>query len=172
MGTGSFGVHSAIEVEADRSRVWDAVVRMPEIGEEPPLVFRLGLSYPLGATLHGEGVGAMRHGRFSTGTALERVTAWEPGRELALEVLHEPPAMRELSPYEHVYAPHLHGYFTTRSFAFHLEPLPGGRTRLVLESDHSLRLEPRAYWIELARFAIGRNYDRVLQHIKRHAEAY
>lgn len=172
IGTGSFGVHSAIEVDAEASQVWSALVRMREIREEAPLAFRLGVSYPLGATLHGEGVGALRHGRFSTGVAVERVSVWEPGRELALEVVSEPPAMRELSPYEHVHAPHVHGYFTTRSFAFRLEPLAGGRTRLMLESDHSLRLEPRAYWIELARLAIGQNYDRVLRHIKRQAETY
>lgn len=170
IGTGSFGVLSSIAVDADESRVWAALVRMGDIREEPPLVFRLGVSYPLGAELRGEGVGAIRHGRFSTGVAVERVTAWQPGRELALEVLSEPPAMRELSPYAHVHAPHVNGYFTTRSFAFRLEPLPGGRTHLVLESDHSLRLEPRAYWMELARLAIAQNYDRVLRHIRHEAE--
>ena len=51
------------------------------------------------------------------------------------------------------------------------ERIVGGRTRLVLESDHSLKLEPRVYWMELARLAIGQNYDRVLRHIKREAEA-
>lgn len=170
IGTGSFGVLSSIEVDADEPRVWTALVRMGDIREEPPLHFRLGMSYPIGAELHGEGVGAMRYGRFSTGTAVERVTAWQPGREFALHVLSEPPPMRELSPYDHVHAPHVNGYFTTRSFAFRLDPLPGGRTRLVLESDHTLRLEPRAYWMELARLAIGQNYDRVLRHIKHQAE--
>jgi len=171
IGTGSFAVLSSIEVDADASRVWTAIVRMGEISEEAPLAFRLGVSYPLGAELQGEGVGAMRYGRFSTGVAVERVTAWRPGRELVLQVLSEPPAMRELSPYQHVHAPHVHGYFMTRSFAFRLEPLAGGRTRLLLESDHSLKLEPRVYWMELARLAIGQNYGRVLRHIKREAEA-
>jgi hypothetical protein len=171
IGTGNFGAFSSIEVEADESRVWTALLAMGNIREEPALAFRLGVSYPLGAEIKGAGVGAIRYGRFSTGTAVERVTAWQPGRELALQVLSEPPAMREFSPYAHVHAPHVHGYFTTRSFAFRLEPLAGGRTHLVLESDHSLRLEPRVYWMELARLAIEQNYDRVLRHIKREAEA-
>jgi hypothetical protein len=170
IGTGSFGVLSSIEVHADESRVWAALLHMGDIREQPSLPFQLGVSYPLGAELRGEGVGAIRHGRFSTGIAVERVTAWHPGRELALEVLSEPPSMRELSPYEHVHAPHVRGYFTTRSFSFRLESLPGGRTHLVLESDHSLRLEPRAYWMELARLAVAQNYDRVLRHIKHEAE--
>lgn len=170
IGTGSFGVRSSIEVDADQARVWTALVQMDDIREEAALPFRLGVSYPLGAELRGEGVGAIRYGRFSTGIAVERVTGWQPGRVLALELVSEPPSMRELSPYEHVHAPHVHGYFTTRSFAFRLEPLTGGRTQLVLESDHSLRLEPRAYWMELARLAIAQNYGRVLRHIKHKAE--
>jgi len=170
IGANSFDMVSTIDIAATEAQVWTAVVRMKDIEEEASLPFRLGMGYPIGAELSAEGVGATRYGRFSTGTAVERVTVWQPGRELELEVLSEPPAMRELSLYEHVHAPHVHGYFTTQLVTFRLEPLPGGRTRLLLESAHRLKLEPRVYWIPLAQLAIGQNDERVLRHIKRQAE--
>jgi hypothetical protein len=170
VGPSAFVALSSIEIDAADAQVWTAIVQMRDLEDKPAAAFRLGVSHPLGAELSGEGVGAIRYGRFSTGTAIERVSAWQPAREVAFEVLSEPPAMREMSPYQHVHAPHVNGYFTTRAVRFRIEPMPDHRTRLVLESDHQLKLEPRLYWIPVARWIVGENDDRVLRHIKRQAE--
>ena len=98
----------------------------------PAFAWRHG--YPLGASVIGEGVGATRLGVFSTGTALERVTEWEPGRKLAFAVLQDVPAMRELSPYAHVHAPHNIGYFSTKETSFEL--IPGRAEALGSSSAH------------------------------------
>ena len=83
----------------------------------------------------------------------------------------DPPAMRELSPYARVKAPHDNGYFRTTGDDVTLTPLPGGRTRLTLASHHELDLEPALYWTPLAQWAVRANTRRVLGHIRAQAEA-
>jgi uncharacterized membrane protein YhaH (DUF805 family) len=167
----SFTTSEAAVIAAPPAAVWGAIVDMGPIGERPPLPFRLGLAYPVDGRIIGQGVGAYRRGVFSTGVAWERITAWRPGRELAFAVLQDPPMMRELSPYAHVDAPHLLGYFHTGTTVFTLTPLGAGRTRLTVTADHAMRIEPAFYWLPLARWAIDSNELRVLGHLRRRAEA-
>ncbi|MGB3167175.1 MAG: hypothetical protein WBA68_10420 [Alteraurantiacibacter sp.] len=117
-----------------------------------------------------KGEGARRIGRFSTGNAVEEVTAWQENRLLAYRVLEQPPIMAEMSPYRRVHAPHVEGYFATGETRYALEPLAGGRTRLVLASEHILRIDPLPYWKPFARHAIDANVVRVLEDLKRKAE--
>src|SRR5262249_6603145 len=139
--------------------------------EEPLAVpFRLGIAHPLGARIVGEGVGATRFGEFSTGTAVERITDWLPGRRLAFTVITGVPAMRELSPYQNVHAPHVVGYFTTTSTRFELTARADGRTEIIEESSHQLRLDPIFYWLPFARLIIHENNARVLAHIRAQSE--
>ena len=166
-----FETVQTIEVEAPPARVWQAVLHMDRIDEPLALPFRLGVAYPLRAEIDGEGVGAIRRGEFSTGTALERITAWEPERKLAFMVETDIPAMHELSPYPNVRAPHLEGYFRTGETSFELQPLAGGRTLIVEHSAHSLRLDPVLYWLPLARWVVTANNARVLDHRKHQSEA-
>jgi len=136
---------ASLEVAAPPAAVWAALTGGGAIAGSPGLVGAAGLAYPLRGRLLGEGVGAVRLGEFSTGTARERVTEWVPGRRLAFAVLSQPPAMEEMSPYRRVRSPHVHGYFDTAATAFTLTPLPGGRTRLGVEARHTLRVEPALY---------------------------
>ncbi|SEO82242.1 hypothetical protein SAMN02990966_02963 [Rhodospirillales bacterium URHD0017] len=168
--TTRFDTRQSIEINAPPSVVWQSIVRMDMRDEPVALPYRLGLAYPLGGEVVGEGVGALRRGEFSTGTALERVTEWLPDRKLAFVVEKDVPALRELSPYDHVHAPHVRGYFLTNLTSFELVPLPGNRTQLVERTSHELKLEPILYWMPLARLVIDLNNDRVLRHIKRRAE--
>lgn len=168
--TTRFETHQAIEINASPAVVWQSIIRMDMRDEPVALPYRLGLAYPLGGDVVGEGVGALRRGEFSTGTAVERVTEWIPDRKLAFVVEEDVPALRELSPYEHVHAPHVRGYFLTNLTSFELVPLPGNRTQLVERTSHELKLEPILYWMPLARLVIDLNNDRVLRHIRRRAE--
>jgi hypothetical protein len=166
----AFVTEEAIEIAAPADAVWRSLVDMGEIATRPALPFRLGIAYPVRASIDGEGVGATRIGEFSTGAAVERITAWEPNQRLAFDVLSEPPPMTELSPYTHVYATHLAGYFRTLSTSFELVPLPDGRTRVVEQTAHLLKLEPAGYWLPMARWLIHWNNTRVLEHVRDRAE--
>jgi len=118
----------------------------------------------------GEGVGAERHGEFSTGIAVERITEWTPNHRLAFVVLNDVPTVRELSPYHHVHAPHVVGYFTTTVASFELADRGTEMTRLTLRSTHVLRLEPTLYWRPLVNWVVEENKARVLRHIRLLAE--
>ncbi len=165
-----FDTTQSIEIDAPADAVWRAVVHMDRMTEPRALPFRLGVAYPVRGDVEGEGVGATRRGEFSTGVALERVTEWEPKRKLAFVPTRDVPALRELSPYSTVHAPHVDGYFITRSTSFELVSLAGGRTKLIECTSHELRLEPILYWLPIARWAIDQNNSRVLAHIRTQAE--
>jgi uncharacterized membrane protein YhaH (DUF805 family) len=168
--TTSFDTEQTIEVNAPPAAVWNAIVRMETIDAPPALPFRLGVAYPLGGEFLGEGVGAMRRGEFSTGTAVERVTEWVPNRKLAFVVVTDVPAMRELSPYRHVHAPHVVGYFRTTSTSFELARRSDGGTEIIERTSHELKLEPALYWLPMARWIVYANNARVLAHIRQQAE--
>jgi uncharacterized membrane protein YhaH (DUF805 family) len=159
-----------ITVAASPEVVWASILSTDPIEGPLALPFRLGVAYPLRGEVRGEGVGAERLGEFSTGTAIERVTEWAPNRKLAFVVVRDIPGMRELSPYEHVHAPHVIGYFRTTNTSFELIPRADGGTDVVEHTSHELRLDPVPYWLPMARWIIRQNNARVLEHIRAHAE--
>ena len=166
-----FDTTETIEIRADAPHVWRALTDMGVIEPRPALPYRLGLGYPVRGEIVGEGVGAIRRGVFSTGVALERVTEWKPNRKLAFTVQSSPPAVVELSPYRHVYAPHVKGYFNTSYTSFEIVPTAGG-SRIIERTSHELRLDPILYWMPFARWIIHENNMRVLNHVRRRAEIF
>jgi len=164
-------VRSAVEIDAPPDVVWRHVISFPPLDEQPGLLFRLGIAYPLRAQIVGQGVGAVRHCVFSTGAFVEPITAWEPGRRLSFDVVAQPPPLQEWSPYAAVVPPHLDGYFRSRRGEFRLVPLPGGRTRLEGSTWYEMRIYPEAYWALFADAFVSRIHWRVLRHVRALAEA-
>jgi uncharacterized membrane protein YhaH (DUF805 family) len=165
----NFDTLQSVEINAPAEGVWRAILQMDRIDEPLALPYRFGVAYPIRGEVLGEGVGAVRHGEFSTGTAIERVTEWVPNRKLAFVVEKDIPAMREMSPYEHVHAPHVVGYFSTRTTSFELVPRAGA-IEVVLRTSHEIRLDPILYWMPMARWMVAENNARVLAHVKRQSE--
>lgn len=165
-----FETVQSIAVSAPPETVWRSLLSTDPVEGPLALPFRLGLAHPVRGEVIGEGVGAVRRGEFSTGTAIERITEWEPNRRLAFVVVDDIPAMRELSPYEHVHAPHAVGYFRTLHTSFELVRRADGHTDLIERTSHELRLDPVLYWLPMARWVVTENNARVLAHIRRHAE--
>jgi uncharacterized membrane protein YhaH (DUF805 family) len=166
-----FDTHTSINIHASPAAVWDALIVMQDINKPAAWPFRFGIAYPLSGEVIGEGVGALRHGKFTTGTALERVTEWQLERKLAFAVVSDVPAMRELSPYTHVHAPHVTGFFRTITTSFELNAGAGGVVELRERTTHELRLDPVFYWLPLTRWVVRLNNERVMAHIKQQAEA-
>jgi uncharacterized membrane protein YhaH (DUF805 family) len=168
--TSAFTDAVSIEVAATPDAVWQAVLNMDTITEAPSMLFRLGIAYPVRGEVIGEGVGARRRGYFSTGVAEEEITEWAPGEALAFVILSEPPSLRELSPYQHVHAPHVNGYFRSAQARIDIAEIAWGRTRVTLTTAHELDLQPAVYWLPLARWIVRENKGRVLRQIQRQAE--
>jgi len=165
-------VTTAVEIEADPSRVWPSVIAFEPITAPPSWEFRLGLAYPLRARIEGSGRGATRYCEFSTGAFVEPITDWEAPSRLAFDVRSQPPPLQEWSPYSRVYAPHLQGFFETSHGEFRLIALPGGRTRLEGRTWYSLKMAPAIYWNPLADAILHRIHRRVLDHVKASAERH
>lgn len=163
-------VRSSIIVNASAATVWRNVIAFPPLPEPSDVVFRLGIAYPQRADIVGEGVGAIRYCRFSTGDFVEPITAWEPGRRLAFDVRSQPRPLQEWSPYDGVVAPHLDGYLLSKRGEFRLVALPDGRTRLEGSTWYETRLEPAGYWALFGDAIIGRIHHRVLDHVRRTSE--
>jgi len=165
-----FDTEQTIAIAAPPEVVWQSILSADPIEGPLAMPFRLGVAYPLRGEVIGEGIGATRLGEFSTGTAIERMTEWMPNRKLAFVVVRDIPGMRELSPYEHVHAPHVVGYFRTIATSFELVPRFDGGTDIVERTSHELRLDPVPYWLPMAQWIVRQNNARVLAHIRTHAE--
>jgi uncharacterized membrane protein YhaH (DUF805 family) len=164
-------VLSVIEIDAPPEIVWKYIVEFPPLAPPTELVFRSGIAYPLRAHIEGTGVGAVRHCVFSTGTFVEPITVWEPGRRLAFDVAEQPAPLTEWSPWDNLAPPHLNGFFRTRRGEFKLIPLGDGRTRLEGRTWYEVDIAPAGYWMAFADAFTSRIHGRVLMHIGRLAEA-
>jgi len=162
---------SEVVVDAPAERVW---AELHDIRDLPPtdnLLFRFGVAHPLGTATDGRGVGAARLCKLSTGDMAEVVTIWKPGQELRFKVLSTPPSMRELGFFGRtIDAAHLHSAYASLEGGFKLEPLPGGRTRVVGESHYLLNIAPATYWNLWTGPIVRMVQRRVLEHVKNRAE--
>jgi uncharacterized protein YndB with AHSA1/START domain/uncharacterized membrane protein YhaH (DUF805 family) len=164
-------VVTSIDIAAPPERVFSQVVAFSELPEPPQWFFRLGIAYPQRARIEGRGPGAVRRCEFSTGAFVEPITAWEAPRRLAFDVIEQPPALTEWSPYRRVHAPHLDGYLRSVRGEFRLEPLPGGGTRLRGTTWYHIDVFPAAYWSLWSDALIHAIHRRVLEHVKAESEA-
>lgn len=166
-----YEVRTAIDVNAPPEKVWNEVVAFAEIPPPKELLFRAGIAYPIRAEISGHGAGAVRNCIFSTGPFVEPIEVWDEPRLLRFGVTANPAPLNELTPYGHIDAPHLHGYFVSEKGQFLLTVLPGGRTRLEGTTWYHDAMWPAAYWHFWSDYIIHRIHRRVLEHIRAEAEA-
>ncbi|MBM65688.1 MAG: hypothetical protein CMH55_05580 [Myxococcales bacterium] len=166
-------LHKAVTevvVDAPPEVVWDHVVSFPDLSPPSDWVLKTGIAVPLRARIEGSGVGAIRYCEFSTGPFVEPITVWDRPHRLGFDVVEQPPSMSEWSPYSTIYAPHLEGTMESQRGEFLLEPLPGGKTRLVGTTWYRFNMAPAVYWTLYSDFILHRIHGRVLGHVKRLSE--
>lgn len=163
-------VTTSVVVQAPIEQVWKSVITFPKITEPLSGIFCLGIAYPIEARIEGSGVGAVRHCIFSTGSFVEPITKWQQHDLLAFDVQSSPPPMKELSPYEQINAPHLHGHMNSQRGQFRLIQRHG---EVILEGTtwYTHTLAPQWYWSPISDYMIHRIHERVLNHIKRIVES-
>lgn len=161
----TYEVTTTIEIAAPPQTVWSHVIAYADM-PEPTGVFRSGLGYPRRVRMEGTGVGATRYCDFSTGSFVEPITVWEPGRRLEFDVVENPPPMKEWSPYGDIQTAHLHNYYVSKKGRFVLTALSNGHTRVDGTSWYQHNLEPGGYWRWWSDAIIHRIHTRVLTHIK------
>ncbi|MES2982200.1 MAG: hypothetical protein V4727_07795 [Verrucomicrobiota bacterium] len=162
-------VTTSVLIDASIQDVWGTVIAFPKITDPPTGMFRYGIAYPIEAHIDGTGVGAIRYCRFSTGDFVEPITVWDAPNKLAFDVSENPEPMRELSIYEDVHAPHLHGFMESEKGQFKLTQV-GDQVRLEGSTWYKHSIAPEFYWGIISDEIIHKIHYRVLDHIKAHAE--
>lgn len=163
-------VTTAIEITGSPQQVWDALIAFAPIATPPQGWFRFGIAYPIGAKIVGRGVGAVRYCQFSTGSFVEPITLWDEPWRLAFDVAETPVPMRELSFYENLDPPHLHGMFQSRNGEFRLTALSHNTVRLTGTTWYHHDLWPSVYWGLISDRLIHQIHRRVLVHIQEQVE--
>ena len=163
-------VLSVIEINAIPKEIWPNVVKFSDLPSTTDWLFQLGVAYPVRARIDGEGVGAIRHCEFSTGSFVEPITVWDEPNRLAFDVQYQPQPMKELSFYDRIDAPHLNGYFRSVRGEFLLTSLANGKTRLEGRTWYEMDIQPGWYWQIYGRWFIHKIHHRVLTHIKNLSE--
>ena len=163
-------VSTSVSIHAPAERVWTSVIHLASVPKPDSVIF-LSVAYPIKTTLEGTGTGAHRRCVFSTGSIVEPIEVWNPGRELRFSVIAQPPLMRELSPYSEVHPAHLKlEYLRSREGQFMLSRQADGSTLLTGTSYYESRLWPGAYWQIWTDMIAHEVHRIVLQEIKRKAE--
>jgi len=170
--TPEYEILTTVDVAAPPAAVWKRIVEFPDIPPPDDWFFRSGIACPLRARIEGTGVGAVRHCEFTTGDFVEPITVWDEPRRLAFDVVEQPDPMVELSPWRHVHPPHLvDRSLRSRRGEFRLVDLGDGRTRLEGRTWYVFDMHPQGYWTLWSDLSIHVIHRRVLDHIKRLAEA-
>ncbi|MEN9611761.1 MAG: hypothetical protein RLZZ628_2575 [Bacteroidota bacterium] len=162
-------VITRVEIRATPEKVWKNVVEFPQLDEPTELMFKMGIAYPINAKIEGQGVGAIRHCNFSTGSFVEPITKWAQPTLLQFDVTEQPEPMKELSFYD-IHPNHLHGYWVSERGQFKLTQLPNGNTLLEGTTWYRNKIKPDMYWTLWSDFIVHTIHERVLNHIKKEAE--
>lgn len=163
---------SEVVIAAPAARVWAELHDIRDLPATDNLLFQFGVAHPMGTVTDGQGVGAARLCKLSTGDMPEVVTVWQPGKELRFKVLSTPPSMRETGFFGRtIDTTHIHSAYASLEGGFKLEPLADGRTRVVGESRYLLNIAPASYWNLWTVEIVHMVQRRVLEHVKTRAEA-
>ena len=163
---------SEVIINAPAARVWAELHDIRDLPATDNFLFQFGIAHPMGTVTDGQGVGAARLCKLSTGDMPEIVTVWKPGQELRFKVLSTPPSMRETGFFgKTIDTTHIHSAYASLDGGFKLTALPDGRTRLVGESHYLLNIAPASYWNLWTEEIVHMVQRRVLEHVKTRTEA-
>lgn len=154
-------VTDEIVINAPPEKVWPNVLTFPEIPDRPAYwIFRIGLPYPTETTNGGNFVGADRQCIFSDGIVIkERVAEFIPNEKLTFDIVEQPTH------------PEVYGHISLHRGQFVLRDNGNGTTTLVGSSWYTLHVRPIWYFDAWARDMTHAVHLRVMNHVRRLAEA-
>jgi len=142
---------------ASPDRAWDSIVFYEEVMHEPPWLLKLSLPRPVRAEGNKSAVGDVERCVYRNGHLVKVITECRRGERLAFRITEQ----------------HLHFErdVTLRDGAFLLEPLEGGRTRVVLTTRYQRHLRPAWLWEWMEREVVHTLHGHVLEGMRRELQA-
>jgi hypothetical protein len=148
----TFSSHIDLPVSPDEA--WRLLAQMQPLDGPRPFLIRRGLPLPVSCELESESVGAKRICHFDQGRIEQTITAWEPGRHMAIRVDRSTLPGRLWLRFD--------------SAAYDLQAIEGG-TRVIRHTTIGSKLYPRWYWQPLERWGVLTEHQFVLGNIERWA---
>jgi hypothetical protein len=145
-------VSSSIVLPTKPEVAWTLLIAVDAIRVPKPLLMYVGLPVPRFCRLEGSGVGARRVCHFDQGTIEERITAWEPGKLLAMDIV------RSTLPGRH--------WLEFADARYDLTQVENG-TRVERTTAIRSFLLPRWYWAPLEAWGVESEHAYLLAELER-----
>jgi hypothetical protein len=163
---------TTIDVAAPVQTIWPLVASVDSIRpteERPALYTLIGFPHPVSAVIDRHGVGGVREARFTKGLRFtERVTDWRPGHRFSFTIKANTAEIPSTTLDEHVTVGG--PYFDVLQGTYELVPLPDGKVRIVLTSEHRLSTPFNAYAVLWTQAIMRSIQSNILDIIKARAE--
>ena len=131
-------VHTLIQIDAPKEKVWKNIVRIPKITEpQNSFFYTMGFPRPVEATLSFEGIDGVREAIFEKGLLfLETITVWEENKIIGFKIKADPKSTPLTTLDEHVVVGG--EYFDTLFGQYEIIPLNENSVKLKLFSRYRL----------------------------------
>ena len=142
--------YSAIEV-------FDAIKSVDTLYGVKPFLMKLDLPVPFKCILEKEEVGALRICYFEGGRIVERVTVFEPGKLLQMDVIDYELTGRD--------------WLGFKEAIYKFDSLGTNSTKLTRITTYSSQLLPRIYWNRFEKIGVSQEHNYVFENIKRRLQS-
>jgi len=157
-----------IEVSSSRiydytpEQVFEAIKSVDTLDAPKPFLLKLDLPIPIKCVLEKEEVGAKRicyfkggrlsNADFGGGTITERVTAYEPGKLLKMDVIDYTLVGRN--------------WLGFKEAIYYFEAVAGGKCKMTRVTTYTSILSPRFYWKPMERLGVEQEHEYVLSNLE------
>ena len=167
--SGMIEVKTSIIIQGSQEDVWRQVVAFPEIPDPTEWLFKTGIAYPTSSEIIGEGAGAVRYCKFTTGQFVEPITIWDEPNHLQFTVEKQPIPLKRMIDED--VPGNMYKYFVSTKGEFRLKEIAQGRVLLEGTTWYYHRIRPVFYWKIWSKYIIHSIHSRVLHHIKNTVES-
>ncbi len=168
-----FSVSRNIVIDASEAEVWPHLLKLdgltPDEGVWNITQDVLGVPRPSSATVVGEGAGSVRQARWGANIRFEEhITYWRENERLAWDFAFPDDSISRFTD------PHIHpdgANLKIAHGAYRLDPLPGGKARLTLETHYIARTPVNLYASLWGELVLGDIQTNILAVVKTRAES-
>lgn len=159
-------------IKAPVEDVWHQLLALNQFEPPSSVLMKAGISYPERIEWIQEDQNKLPYisCTYSNGAARLCIDSLVTEQLLQFSITETPATMKEMSFYDEVHAPHLHGNFNLVYGRIILSPLPDGHTRITTISAYTHRIKPASYWKLWSDFAFDQVHHIVINHLKKETE--